>query len=155
MAKQNDFLNIPLLDIKGEEVTLKNLLGNMTFLYFYPKDDTPGCTKEACSVRDNYEQLSELNVKVIGVSKDSVASHQKFQAKHNLNFDLLSDPDHRLQEALGVWQEKKFMGRTYMGTVRMSFLLDEDGEIIKTYPKVDPKTHVGEVIKDIISIKKQ
>lgn len=155
MVKQNDFLNIPVLDIEGNSVVLKDLLGEMTFIYFYPKDDTPGCTKEACSVRDNYEKLRELNVRVIGVSKDSVGSHLKFKAKYNLNFELLSDPDHKLQEAMGVWQQKKFMGRTFMGTVRMSFLLDSKGNIIKTYPKVDPKKHVEEVVKDIIAIKNQ
>lgn len=155
MAKQNEHLNIPVLDIDGKNVILKDLLGELTFVYFYPKDDTPGCTKEACSVRDNFDRLQDLNVKVIGISKDSVSSHLKFKAKYNLNFELLSDVEHKLQEAMGVWQEKKFMGKTYMGTVRMSFLLDSEGNIIKTYPKVDPKTHVEEVIKDILAIKNQ
>lgn len=153
MAKQNEYLNIPVIDIDGNNVVLKDLLGDLTFLYFYPKDDTPGCTKEACSVRDNYDKLQDLDVKVIGISKDSVSSHLKFKAKYKLNFDLLSDPDHQLQEAMGVWQQKKFMGRTFMGTVRMSFLLDFEGNIVKTYPKVDPKSHIEAVIKDIIAIK--
>lgn len=155
MAKQNEHLSIPILDLGGKNVLLKDLLGELTLVYFYPKDDTPGCTKEACSVRDNFDKLQDLNVKVIGISKDSVSSHLKFKAKYNLNFDLLSDVDHKLQEAMGVWQQKKFMGRTFMGTVRMSFLLDSKGKIIKTYPKVDPKTHVEEVIKDITAIKNQ
>jgi len=155
MAKQNEHLSIPVLDIDGKNVLLKELLGELTFVYFYPKDDTPGCTKEACSVRDNFDRLQDLNVKVIGISKDSVSSHLKFKAKYNLNFELLSDVEHKLQEAMGVWQEKKLMGKPYMGTVRMSFLLDSEGNIIKTYPKVDPKTHVEEVIKDILAIKTQ
>ena len=117
-------------------------------LYFYPKDDTPGCTTEACSFRDNYEALQASGLVVLGVSKDTEKSHKKFAEKYDLPFPLLADVDGTLCEAYGVWRKKKFMGREYMGIERMSFLIDEKRIIAKIYESVKPKEHVGEVGED-------
>lgn len=144
-----EFLDIEVFDMGSNPVTLRKLINTYTLIYFYPKDETPGCTIEACSFRDSFEDIKKLGAGVIGISKDSVKSHLKFKDKHNLNFTLLSDPVHELQEAMGVWREKKFMGRSFMGTERMSFLLNPDGKIIKTYEKVKPATHTLEVLKDL------
>ena len=144
-----DYLDVRLVNLEGSEVSLKEYLKGYTLLYFYPKDDTPGCTTEACSFRDINSEILALGVNIIGISKDSIKSHLKFKEKYKLNFELLSDPEHKLQEALGVWQEKSFMGRKYMGTQRMSFILDAKGKIIKKYEKVNPKTHAQEVLADL------
>jgi len=118
-------------------------------LYFYPKDDTPGCTTEACNFRDNYQALQESGLVVLGVSKDTVKSHKKFAEKFNLPFPLLADVEGIVCQAYGVWRKKKFMGREYMGIERMSFLIDENGTLIKIYEDVKPKEHVGEVRQGI------
>jgi peroxiredoxin Q/BCP len=131
----------------GENVRLKDYRGKKVVLYFYPKDDTPGCTKEACSFRDAFADFKKRGIEVIGVSTDSEASHQKFTAKYKLPFTLLADTDHSIADAYGVYGEKKFMGRTYMGVKRMTFLIDEKGKIRKVFEKVKPEEHAQEVLE--------
>jgi peroxiredoxin Q/BCP len=130
----------------GETVRLKDLRGQKVVLYFYPKDDTPGCTKEACSFRDAFADFKKRGIEVLGVSTDSEASHQKFTAKYKLPFTLLADTDHSIADAYGVYGEKKFMGRTYMGVKRMTFLIDEKGKIAKIFEKVKVDEHAREVL---------
>jgi len=134
-------------DDNGEDVSLKDFKGQKVVLYFYPKDDTPGCTKEACSFRDAYSKFKKQGIKLLGVSPDSEASHQKFITKYKLPFTLLADRDHTIAEAYGVWGEKKFMGRTYMGVLRTTFLIDEKGKIKKVFEKVKPEDHATEVLE--------
>jgi len=134
-------------DAKGETVSLKDLRGQKVVLYFYPKDDTPGCTKEACSFRDAFSQFKKKGIAVLGVSPDKEASHQKFITKYKLPFTLLADTDKSIAEAYGVWGEKKFMGRTYMGVHRTTFLIDEKGKIKKIFEKVKPEDHANEVLE--------
>jgi thioredoxin-dependent peroxiredoxin len=134
-------------DDNGEDVSLKDFKGQKVVLYFYPKDDTPGCTKEACSFRDAYSKFKKQGIKLLGVSPDSEASHQKFIIKYKLPFTLLADRDHAIAEAYGVWGEKKFMGRTYMGVLRTTFLIDEKGKIKKVFEKVKPEDHATEVLE--------
>ncbi|HKO98432.1 MAG TPA: thioredoxin-dependent thiol peroxidase [Pyrinomonadaceae bacterium] len=130
----------------GETVRLKDLRGQKVVLYFYPKDDTPGCTKEACSFRDAFADFKKRGIEVLGVSTDSEASHQKFTAKYKLPFTLLADTDHSIADAYGVYGEKKFMGRTYMGVKRVTFLIDEKGKIKKIFEKVKVDEHAQEVL---------
>ncbi len=134
-------------DAEGNRVKLSAFRGQKVVLYFYPKDDTPGCTKEACSFRDSYSKLTRRGIKVLGVSLDSEASHKKFAAKYDLPFTLLSDPERSVSEAYGTYGEKKFMGRTYMGLHRMTFLIDEKGRIKKIFNKVKPEGHADEVLE--------
>ena len=139
--------NFAAKDANGETVRLKDLRGQKVVLYFYPKDDTPGCTKEACSFRDAFADLKKRDIKVLGVSKDSEASHKKFAAKYKLPFTLLADPDHSIADAYGVYGEKKFMGRTYLGVKRVTFLIDEKGKVKKVFEKVKPEEHAKEVLE--------
>jgi thioredoxin-dependent peroxiredoxin len=134
-------------DADGETVNLKELKGQKVVLYFYPKDDTPGCTKEACSFRDAWAKFKKRGITVLGVSPDSEASHKKFETKYKLPFTLLADKDHVIADAYGVWGEKKFMGRTYMGVLRTTFLIDEKGKIKKVFEKVKPEDHANEVLE--------
>jgi thioredoxin-dependent peroxiredoxin len=134
-------------DANGETVSLKELKGQRVVLYFYPKDDTPGCTKEACSFRDAWAKFKKRGITVLGVSPDSEASHKKFETKYKLPFTLLADKDHAIADAYGVWGEKKFMGRTYMGVLRTTFLIDEKGKIKKVFEKVKPEDHANEVLE--------
>lgn len=139
-----------LLDQNNNTKTLSDYAGKWVVLYFYPKDDTPGCTTEACSFRDSRELIAELgHAEVIGVSKDSVKSHAKFAEKHHLNFTLLSDESTEMIQAYGAWQEKSMYGKKYMGIQRMTVIIDPSGEIVKTYPKVSPKDHAVEIIRDL------
>ena len=138
--------NFAAKDANGETVRLKDLRGEKVVLYFYPRDDTPGCTKEACSFRDAFAQFKRRNIKILGVSVDSEASHAKFSAKYKLPFTLLADPDHSIADAYGVYGEKKFMGRTYMGVKRITYLIDEKGKIKKVFGKVKPEEHAQEVL---------
>ena len=133
-------------DQNGNTVKLSNLKGQKVVLYFYPKDDTPGCTKEACSFRDDYSLFALKGAVVIGVSPDSASSHQKFRAKYGLPFYLLSDPDHRVAEAYGAWGEKKMYGRTYEGILRSTFVIDEEGRVAKAFRNVKPEGHAQEVL---------
>lgn len=130
----------------GEKVKLSDLKGKRVVLYFYPKDDTPGCTKEACSFRDADDEYSKKGIKVLGVSTDSESSHQKFISKFSLPFDLLADTDKNIVEKYGVWGEKSMYGRKYMGTLRKTFLIDENGKIVKIFDKVKVDEHADEVL---------
>jgi peroxiredoxin Q/BCP len=139
--------NFTAKDANGETVRLKDLRGQKVVLYFYPKDDTPGCTKEACAFRDAFADFKKREIKVLGVSVDSEASHKKFAAKYKLPFTLLADPDHSIADAYGVYGEKKFMGRTYLGVKRMTFLIDEKGKVKKVFEKVKPEEHAKDVLE--------
>ena len=123
----------------GERVRLSALRGRPVVLYFYPKDDTPGCTKQACGFRDEYSRFEERGAVVLGVSPDSEASHLRFKSKHNLPFTLLADPDHEVAEAYGAWGEKSMYGKRYQGVIRSAYLVDEDGTVAGAWPKVSPK----------------
>ena len=131
---------------KGEEVSLADFKGKKIVLYFYPKDDTPGCTKEACNFRDNYKELQDKGFAVVGVSADTARKHQNFVDKYDLPFTLIADTDKRVIEAYGVWGKKKFMGREFMGINRSTFLINEKGKIFKVFLKVKPKGHSKEVL---------
>lgn len=134
------------LNQNGETIKLNDLKGNKIVLYFYPKDNTPGCTAQACSLRDNYEALLLKGFKVFGVSTDDAKSHKKFIEKFSLPFDLLVDTDHKLVEAFGVWVEKSMYGKKYMGTARTTFIIDENGLISEIIEKVDTKEHAGQLL---------
>ena len=139
-----------LQDQDGNWHALEDYRGKYLVLYFYPKDDTPGCTKEACAFRDGRDDIQNLgNVEVVGISKDSVASHKKFVDKYHLNFTLLSDPDHKVIEAYGAWQANKFMGRSFMGTHRDTFIISPEGKILKEYRGVNPSDHTAEIISEL------
>ena len=135
-----------LSDKDGNAVSLSDFLGKKVVLYFYPKDNTPGCTRQACAFAAAYEGFKRRDVVVIGISKDSVASHLKFAEKHALPFILLSDPELQAIQAYGVWQEKKLYGKVNMGVVRSTFIIDEQGKIEKVMPKVKPDTNAGEIL---------
>ena len=135
-----------LLDKDGNTVSLSDFEGKKVVLYFYPKDNTPGCTRQACAFAGVYEDFNKINAAVIGVSKDSVASHQKFAEKHGLPFILLSDPELAAIQAYGVWQEKKLYGKVSMGVVRSTFIIDENGMIEKVMPKVKPDTNAADIL---------
>jgi peroxiredoxin Q/BCP len=130
----------------GGKLSLADFQGQNVILYFYPKDDTPGCTKEACAFRDHFAEFKRAGAVVLGVSTDPVKSHDKFVAKFNLPFPLLADADRKLVEAYGVWGEKVFMGRKYQGTHRVTFLIGGDGRIRKIWPQVKPEEHAAEVL---------
>ena len=136
-----------LLDKDGKEVKLSDFLGKKVVLYFYPRDNTPGCTRQACAFAENYEKFKNLDAVVIGISKDSTASHIKFAEKYDLPFILLSDPEHKVIEAFGAWQEKKNYGKVSFGTVRSTFVIDENGTIEKVMPKVKPDTNAAEILE--------
>ena len=136
-----------LADKDGNTVSLSEFLGKKVVLYFYPKDNTPGCTRQACAFAAAYGEFAEKNAVVVGISKDIVSSHLKFAEKYHLPFVLLSDPDLQAIRAYGVWQEKKLYGKTSMGVVRTTFLIDEQGKILKIMPKVKPDTNAADVLK--------
>ena len=127
-------------------VTLSDYRGQTVVLYFYPKDDTPGCTTEACNFRDDYSDIIAAGAVVLGVSPDSVKSHDKFKLKYELPFPLLSDPEHEVAELYGAWGEKKMYGRTYRGIIRSTYIIDDKGIIVKVFPKVRPEAHSEEVL---------
>lgn len=138
-----------LPDQNGKTHRLRDYRGEWVLLYFYPKDMTPGCTAEACAVRDEWPQFEKLDVRVFGVSTDSVKSHAKFAEAYDLPFSLLADTEKEVVTAYGVWGKKKFMGREYFGTKRMSFLIDPKGKVAKIYEKVKPREHAAEVLRDL------
>ncbi len=140
-------------DQNGEEHKLSDYRGKWVLIYFYPKDDTPGCTKEACSIRDTWPEFRKLNIKVFGVSIQDEKSHKKFQEKYDLPFTLLADPEKKIVKKYGVWAEKSLYGRKYMGTLRNSFLINPEGKILKIYEKVNPVSHVSEVLEDLKKLK--
>ena len=140
-----------LLDKNGNLVSLSDFLGKKVVLYFYPKDNTPGCTRQACAFGESYEAFQAKNTVVIGISKDSVASHQRFAEKYHLPFILLSDPELQAIQAYGVWQEKKLYGKVSMGVVRSTYLIDEQGMIEKVMPKVKPDTNARELLEYLVA----
>ena len=147
MNKAPDFR---LKDQNGTEHALDDYTGKWLVLYFYPMDGTPGCTKEACSFRDARSAIAEFgNAEVVGISKDSTASHRKFADKHDLDFTLLSDPDHTVIEAYGSWDPKSFWGKKFLGTKRDTFIISPTGEIAKEYRGVDPNDHAAQIIADL------
>ncbi len=135
----------------GESVKLSDLRGKQVVLYFYPKDDTPGCTTQACGIRDAYGEFEQAGAVVLGVSPDDERSHVKFKKKFDLPFTLLADADHHVAEEYGVWAEKKYQGRTYMGIDRSTFVIDEDGNVKKVMHKVKPDTHADDVLATLRS----
>ena len=138
-----------VVDQNGDIVRSSDLIGKKTIIYFYPKDSTPGCTSEACSLRDGYADLVAAGYNVIGVSRDSVASHQRFILKNELPFTLLSDPSTQMLQAFGAWGEKKMYGKTTTGVIRTTYIIDEEGRIIKAWNKINTATH-GKVIKKFL-----
>ena len=144
-----------LPDQTGTEHSLEQYLGKWVVLYFYPKDDTPGCTAEACSFRDHFAAFKRAGVVVFGVSVDPVKKHGKFVAKYDLPFTLLSDEEKQVVKLYGVWGKKKFMGREYLGTSRVTYVIDPTGMIVRVYDKVKPAEHAEEVLADIKAMKKR
>lgn len=141
---------MPLFEVvnqNGENVKSTDFIGKKTIIYFYPKDNTSGCTAEACNLRDNFEALVNAGYNVVGVSKDSAASHKKFIDKHSLPFTLLADTTTQMQQDFGVWGEKKLYGRTYMGTIRRTFIFNADGILAKIIEKVDTKNHAAQILE--------
>ena len=136
-----------VIDQNGNTVTSNDLLGRKTIIYFYPKDNTSGCTAEACNLRDNYEALTAAGYNVVGVSKDSAASHRKFIDKYSLPFTLLADTTTDMQQTFGVWAEKSLYGRKYMGTLRQTFIFDEEGTLVEIIEKVNTKNHAAQILK--------
>jgi peroxiredoxin Q/BCP len=130
----------------GERVSLESLRGRPVVLYFYPKDDTPGCTKQACGIRDVYGELGKRGAVILGVSPDSVASHQRFKEKYGLPFTLLADPEHRVAESYDVWRERSLYGKKFMGIERSTFVIDADGNVAKIMRRVKPDTHADDVL---------
>ncbi|MCE9586157.1 thioredoxin-dependent thiol peroxidase [Candidatus Uhrbacteria bacterium] len=149
-AKAPDFT---LPDQDGNMHSLKEQKGKWTLVYFYPKDDTPGCTVEACTIRDNYGAFKKMGITVWGISADPVKKHAKFAVKYDLPFTLLADEEKKVIKAFGVWGKKKFMGREYMGIFRVSFLIDDKGKIAKVYEEVKPAKHAEEVLADAKEMK--
>ena len=135
-----------VMDQDGNKVSSKDLIGKKTIIYFYPKDNTSGCTDEACNIRDNHEALIARGYNVVGVSKDSVNSHKKFKERHNLPFTLLSDTSTEMLQAFGAWGEKKMYGKTVMGTIRKTFIFDENGILTEIIEKVDTKNHAAQIL---------
>ena len=136
-----------LVSDAGERVRLSDLRGKPVVVYFYPKDDTPGCTKQACGIRDAWDDFRARGAEVLGISPDDESSHVKFKRKHGLPFTLLADPDHATAEAYGVWGEKSFAGRKYMGVERSTFVIDREGNVVKAMRRVKPDTHAAQVLE--------
>lgn len=139
-------IDFTLPDKDGNEVSLHDFKGKKVVLYFYPKDNTPGCTKQACAFAASFEEFKQENIVVIGISKDSTKSHQKFADKYDLPFLLLSDPELTVIQAYDVWKEKKLYGKTYMGVVRATYIIDEEGMIIKVFEKANPTTNAQDIL---------
>ena len=138
-----------LKDKDGNSVSLSDFIGKKVVVYFYPKDNTPGCTRQACAFAGAYEEFRAKGVEVIGISKDSTASHVKFAEKYDLPFILLSDPELEVIKAYGVWQEKKLYGKVSMGVVRTTFVIDEEGKVERVMPKVKPDTNAAEILAEV------
>jgi peroxiredoxin Q/BCP len=141
--------DLSLPDDTGNDISLLNYRGKSVVLYFYPKDDTPGCTKQACTFTENLSRFNDLNVDVLGISKDSVQKHQKFKAKHNLNFPLLSDEHDQICEKYGVWKEKKMYGKKYMGIERTTFLINPEGKISYIWNKAKVNNHIEDILNTL------
>ncbi len=149
----NQAPDFSLADENGDLRRLSDYRGKVVVLYFYPKDDTPGCTTEACGFRDQYEDYERAGVVVIGISPDDIKKHQKFKTKYNLPFTLLADTDHSVCDAYGVWGRKKFMGKEYDGVFRTTFLIGKDGTILRVFENVKPEGHSQEILKVLDEIK--
>ena len=149
-SKKAPAFNLP--DSDGNKVALKDFIGEKVVLYFYPKDNTSGCTTEACDFNNSLKAFDKIKTKVIGVSKDSQKSHIKFRDKYDLKFTLLSDEDTKVIQKYGIWKEKSMYGRKYMGVVRTTFIIDEKGKIEKIFPKVKVKGHVDEILNYLASV---
>lgn len=145
-SKAPDF---ELLDQDGKSHKLSDYKGNFVLIYFYPKDDTPGCTKEACMLRDDFPSFKKIKAKILGISADSVKSHKKFAEKYNLPFTLLSDEKREVLKKYGVIKEKSMFGKTFLGIQRMSYLIDKEGNVAKVYENVKPAVHAEEVLEDL------
>lgn len=145
--------NFRLLDQNEKAHSLDDFKGKWLIVYFYPKDDTPGCTKEACGFRDALDKFKEQDIEIVGISKDSLKSHQKFATKFNLNFPLLSDESLEVIKSFGAWGRKKFMGKEFDGILRKTYIVNPEQEIVKVYEKVDPVVHAEEILKDIKILK--
>jgi len=143
-----------LADQNGNVHTLSEYKGKWVLLYFYPKDNTPGCTKQACVLRDAYPDFGKLNAVIFGISTDTEKSHKKFEEKFTLPFTLLADTEKKVVREYGVWSPKKFMGKEFLGTLRTSFLIDPEGKVVKIYEKVKPELHAEEVLADLKSFAK-
>ncbi|MEZ4103000.1 MAG: thioredoxin-dependent thiol peroxidase [Candidatus Paceibacterota bacterium] len=152
---KNKAPDFKLLDQNGEEHSLSDYLGNFVLIYFYPKDDTPGCTKEACMLRDDFPNFKKIKAKVLGISADSVKSHKKFVEKYDLPFTILADEKREVMKKYDVLKEKSMFGKTFLGIKRMSYLIGKEGEILKIYEKVKPEIHAKEVLEDLNKIKNQ
>ncbi len=154
MLKEGDRApGFTLIDDQGREVRLEDLRGRWVVLYFYPKDDTPGCTTEACGFRDVYGEIRALGAEILGVSPDPIERHQRFKSKYNLPFPLLSDPDHRVAEAYGAWGTKKSFGKEVEGILRSTFLIDPEGRIARIWRRVRPKGHNEQVLEALRALK--
>jgi peroxiredoxin Q/BCP len=147
LAEGDQAPDFTLPDQRGNPVTLSDLRGQTVVVYFYPRADTPGCTTQACGIRDHTADYDEIDARVIGVSPDPVAAVRKFADKYDLGFTLLADEDHTVADAYGTWGEKSMYGKTYMGVQRATFIIDADGRIAKVFPKVSPKTHDDAVLE--------
>lgn len=145
-------LDTMVMDASGSPVSLRQFLGSYVVLYAYPKDETPGCVKEACSIRDVYEEFKELGVVVVGISPDDETSHKNFAEHHHLQFPLWADTEHKLLTELGVWGEQSFMGKSFMGVSRTTFLIDKEGTVIHIWEKVKPEGHGEEVVDYVTNI---
>jgi thioredoxin-dependent peroxiredoxin len=146
--------NFTLNDAEGQALSLNDFLGQWVILYFYPRDNTPGCTKEACGLRDRYDAFQEQNIQVLGISTDDAISHQKFVKKYSLPFPLLCDPDGLVAKIYESYGPKKFMGKEYEGIYRQTFLIDPVGQIVKIYRKVKPEPHAAELLEDIVDFQR-
>jgi thioredoxin-dependent peroxiredoxin len=151
IAEGQEAPDFELTSDAGETVKLSDLRGKPVVLYFYPKDDTPGCTTQACGIRDAYGEFERAGAVVLGVSPDDERSHVKFRSKYELPFTLLADTEHAVAEQYGVWGEKKYMGKKYMGISRSTFVIDEDGKVKKVFEKVTPATHADDVLASLAS----
>lgn len=154
LAAGNKAPEFTLMNESGQEFRLSDYIGKTVLLYFYPKDDTPGCTKEACNFRDDYSEYDKAGVTILGISPDTSKSHAKFKAKFELPFTLLADPDHQIASAYGVWGRKKYMGREYDGILRTTFLIGPDSQIIKVFENVKPAEHSAEVLAELKKLPK-
>ena len=149
LKEQDKAPDFTLNNQDGNPISLHDFAGKKVILYFYPRDNTPGCTREACAFRDQFQVFKEHGIVVLGISKDSEKSHQNFILKQSLPFDLLSDPQHEVIEAYGAWQEKRLYGKVSMGIVRSTYVIDEDGMIERVYPKVKPDQHAVQILNDL------
>lgn len=154
LAAGNKAPEFTLMNESGQEFRLSDYIGKTVLLYFYPKDDTPGCTKEACNFRDDYSEYDKAGVTILGISPDTSKSHAKFKAKYELPFTLLADPDHQIASAFGVWGPKKYMDKEYDGILRTTFLIGPDSRIIKVFENVKPAEHSAEVLAELKTLLK-